>query len=208
LQVIDTGVGISHEIMPMIFEPFFTTKQVGIGTGLGLAVVRGIVTSHNGAITVESQAGEGTTFTVYLPQALDYQLPQVPEQEMAPNGAGKVLFVDDDDAPLRVGKRMLKHLGYDTLATKSSVKALELFKQSPGEYSAVITDLTMPSMSGLELAEAITRIRSDIPILLCTGFDPMLDAERIRAIGIRECIGKPYGLKELGNALARVLRER
>lgn len=207
LRVSDTGVGIPRENMPMIFEPFFTTKRVGIGTGLGLAVVRGIVTSHNGAIVVDSQAGQGTVFTVYLPKAKDVELPPAKRSEQPQSGSGRVLFVDDDEAPLNVGRRMLIHLGYETVATDSSVEALRLFKAAPQEFSAVITDLTMPAMNGLELAEAIHAIRGDIPILLCTGFDPRLDAEYSRERGIRECISKPFGLKDLGDALARVLNE-
>lgn len=205
LRVSDTGIGIGREIMPMIFEPFFTTKRVGIGTGLGLAVVRGIVTSHNGAITVDSQAGQGTVFTVYLPKAKEFEMPPAKRQEQPQSGSGRILFVDDDEAPLNVGRRMLIHLGYETVATNNSQQALELFKQAPQDFSAVITDLTMPGLNGLELAEAINAIRPDIPIILCTGFDPRLDAETTRARGICDCITKPYGLKDLGGALARAL---
>jgi CheY-like chemotaxis protein len=154
---------------------------------------------------VDSQVGQGTAFTVYLPKAEEYDQPQARKQEQLPKGSGKILFVDDDEAPLQVGTRMLNHLGYETVASASALKALELFSAAPGEFSAVLTDLTMPQMTGLELAEAVTRIRPDIPVILCTGYDPQLDARFAREKGIRECIAKPYGLSELGNVLARAL---
>ncbi|MBN2083139.1 PAS domain-containing protein [bacterium] len=205
MSVSDTGCGIPAEIVSKIFEPFFTTKKIGIGTGLGLAVVQGIITNHAGAIVVESEVGQGTTFRLFLPKADQQIIAETKQNDDVVTGSGKVLFVDDDDAPLRVGQRMLRHMGFETVATGSSEEALRIFTDSPYDFSAIITDLTMPGITGLELIEAARAIRPEIPCVLCTGFDPHVDVDRANNLHISELIAKPYGMSELGSALRRAL---
>ena len=158
------------DVLDRIFDPYFTTKEVGEGTGLGLAVTHGILASHDGAITVQSTPGAGTTFEIYLPQ-----IPQSPEPVTSPaaslpHGTGRILFVDDEAVLARVSQSMLARCGYDVVSRTSSIEALEAFRAMPHRFDLVVTDQTMPQMTGEELAQALRRIRPDIPIILCTGF--------------------------------------
>ena len=170
LTVTDTGCGMDSETLAHIFDPYFTTKEVGEGTGLGLSVVHGIVKTHGGTITVESEPGKGTTFHVYFPVIENDAETQEEDEEPLPTGNERILFVDDEQVLLHVAEEMLKQLGYDVVTQKSSVEALELFRAEPDRFDLVITDMTMPKMTGDQLARELMKIRSDIPIILYTGF--------------------------------------
>jgi PAS domain S-box-containing protein len=210
LIIRDTGHGIAPEIKDRIFDPFFTTTGVGEGSGMGLAVVHGIVTSHNGVITVESTPGEGTTCTIYLPQCEgmvgDVGGPE-PSQLLA-HGKGRILFVDDEKTLVRVAQLQLEHLGYEVVAHTASQDALEVFRAAPDEFVLVITDQTMPAMTGKMLVEALRRIRSDIPIILCTGFSHLINDEQAQALGVDAFMMKPMATQELAATIKRVLDRR
>ena len=204
----DTGPGIADETLERIFEPFFTTKEVGQGSGMGLAVVHGIINSHHGAIAVESAPGKGAKFEIYLPQinatATDEDLPE----EAVPNGKGAILFVDDEDALAVWGQEMLTHLGYDVVVRTDSLQALEAFRMEPHRFDLVITDQTMPYMTGEVFAQELRRIRSDIPLILCTGFSHTIDAERAKAQGIDAFLMKPMTACDLARAIQRVMSQQ
>ncbi len=170
LIVRDTGHGIPPEVRDRIFDPFFTTKAVGEGTGMGLAVVHGIITHHDGAILIESQPSQGTTFTIYLPQWMDATVEDRQTDFEIPAGRGHILFVDDEAALTRAGQAMLARLGYSVTAHTDSQKAFACFQATPEAFDLVITDQTMPTMTGEMLSQAIRNLRPDIPIILCTGF--------------------------------------
>jgi CheY-like chemotaxis protein len=191
--------------MVRIFEPFFTTKEVGQGTGIGLAMVHGIVTNHDGAITVQSTPGVGTMFAVYLPcidqNAVGLESVEIP---LTSPGKGTVLFVDDEEALVRAGQSMLESLGYHAVVCQSSLEALQVFQQTPERFAVVITDQTMPQMTGEVLARALRRIRPDLPIILCTGFSHTMDADRAQAAGINAFLLKPLLARDLGAAIQRV----
>lgn len=205
LTIRDTGKGMSPETVERIFEPFFTTKQAGEGTGLGLAVVHGIVHNHGGRITVSSMPEVGTTFTVLFPR-LDVVVPLKPEEVMDwPTGSGKILFVDDEEMLTRWGTQLLSHLGYSVVSTVNPYEALEWFRETPRDFDVVVTDQTMPTMSGDTLARALLDIRQDIPILLCTGFSYTMSAEKAKALGIKAFLMKPVNGKSLAFALREIL---
>ena len=179
IEVKDTGHGIPKSVIDRIFDPFFTTKRPGEGTGMGLAVVHGIVRSLNGAITVSSTPGIGSVFTVYLPVAISVEQ-QTVEKEGAdpPGGREHILFVDDEAPIVEMNGMLLKRLGYKITAVTSSVEALALFSRTPRAFDLVITDVTMPELTGTELSKKLRSIRSDIPIILVTGFSETVNAER------------------------------
>jgi PAS domain S-box-containing protein len=208
LTIRDTGHGIPPEVASRVFEPFFTTKGVGQGTGMGLAVVHGIVTSHGGAIRLQSPPGQGTTCEVYLPR-LDMVVDDTTSRDDSlPLGKGVILFVDDEEAIVRVGQRMLERLGYQAVVCTSSLAALETFRQTPQHFDLVITDQTMPHLTGEALACELRRIRPDIPIMLCTGFSHTIDAEKAQAQGIDAFLMKPLVARDLGLAIQHVLAQR
>jgi CheY-like chemotaxis protein len=210
LRVRDTGHGIPPEVLKRIFDPYFTTKGVGKGTGLGLAVVHGIVKSYGGGIAVSSEVGKGSTFDIYFPSIDEVNSGLgTATAELLPLGVHeRVLLVDDEQAIVEVGKNILEHLGYEVIARTSSVEALELFKVAPERFDLVITDMTMPNMRGDRLAQEILRIRPGIPIILCTGFSESISEERAKALGIRAFVMKPLTMKELANAMRRVLDDQ
>jgi CheY-like chemotaxis protein len=208
LTVRDTGPGMPPEVRERVFEPFFTTKGPGEGTGLGLAVVHGIVASHGGAITVDSAPGQGTTFVVYLPQSTRLPAAVVRLEEPVPRGHECILFVDDEDALARLGQALLAQLGYEVVAYTSSVEALEAFQAAPERFDLVITDQTMPHLTGESLTRALRRIRPDIPIILCTGFSDTMTEERAQALGIEAFCLKPLGIYDLGLTIRQVLGRR
>ncbi len=205
LTVQDTGAGMDQETMKRIFEPFFTTKQVGEGTGMGLAVVYGIVKGLNGDITVESTPGTGATFRVFFPKAEpDVVSEGLPTRERQ-GGRERILFIDDEELLVELGRDMLERLGYSVTALTDSDEALRLFSLDPSRFDLVITDQTMPHLTGLTLARELLVIREDIPIILCTGHSDAVSPKTAEAAGIREFLMKPLIRHELAEAIRRVL---
>jgi signal transduction histidine kinase/ABC-type nitrate/sulfonate/bicarbonate transport system substrate-binding protein/ActR/RegA family two-component response regulator len=207
LIVTDTGIGIDEEIIDVIFEPYFTTKGVGEGTGLGLAMVKGIVEDHGGAITVVNNNGEKTSFTVYLPVTASRQDQKVYIKETLPMGNEKILFVDDEPAIAKMGSRILESLGYAVTSRTSSYEALELFKKKPEVFDLVITDMTMPQMTGDVLASELLRVRADIPIILCTGYSSRISVEYLEALSVKALIYKPLVKADFARTVRKVLDE-
>jgi PAS domain S-box-containing protein len=205
LSVSDTGHGMSDSVRERIFEPYFTTKQVGEGTGLGLAVVHGTVKSLNGAITVESKPEKGSTFTIFLPKSVGMSGVEFEDHEPVPTGVERILLVDDEKSLTNMGKSMLEKLGYTVSTKNSSFEALEHFRKNPGRYDLVITDMTMPGMTGERLAREIMNIRPDMPVILCTGYSELITEESAREIGIREFVMKPLVTRQFANIIRRVL---
>lgn len=204
LSFTDTGAGMDSHTMERIFEPFFTTKEAGRGTGLGLAVVHGIVKASDGAISVYSEPGRGTTFHLYFP-ALSMEAPPAGEAEAAPApGQGqRVLFIDDEKILASLGERFLTRLGYLPTVEMNPEKALERFALEP--FDLVVTDLTMPQMSGLDVVRRIQQAQPGLPVILTTGYSASLDHDRAVALGFRELLIKPYNMEALGAALRRAL---
>ena len=212
LSVSDTGAGIDDLIKDRIFEPFFTTRESG-AAGMGLSVVYGIVKSHQGAITVNSAPGRGSTFAVYFRKLKDAQASATEEHGKSAaaaepaKGKRRILFVDDEEALVEVGKQMLERLGYEVVAEKDSVRALKQFQRDPGKFDLVITDQTMPNMTGIELAKRMMSIKKDIPIILCTGFSEVISSESAKAMGIREFVMKPIIKNEMAETIRRVIAD-
>jgi PAS domain S-box-containing protein len=209
LTVSDTGVGIDEEVMARIFDPFFTTKKPGEGTGLGLSVVYGIVKSYGGAVTAQSEVGKGTDFNVYLPLLTEVEYEQEAKGETPiPGGQERILFVDDEAALVQLTAGILSGLGYEVVGRTSSLEALELFRTRPDWFDLVITDMTMPNMTGSELAQQLMRLRPDIPVILCTGFSEAMTQEKAKTIGVKEFIMKPIVQRQIAEAIRRALDER
>jgi PAS domain S-box-containing protein len=209
MQIKDTGPGIPAENMERIFDPFFTTKGVGEGPGLGLAVVYGIVQDRNGGITVESEEGRGTIFTVYFPASDVGSVEAKTEQKRElPPGTERILFVDDEPMIMKLGQRMLEKQGYTVETRASGTDALECFRQDPHGFDLVVTDMTMPGMRGDRLAEEIMAIRPDIPVILSTGYSKQISNEKAREMGIRAFVMKPLTQHELANTVREVLDEK
>ncbi len=206
LSVRDTGSGIPADSMHRIFEPYFTTKPKGEGTGLGLSVVHGIVKSCGGAIEVHSEPGEGTLFELYFPVFGDREVrrEEAGEEPVYP-GNERILFVDDELAIAQLGQQLLEGMGYEVVTRTSSVEALELFKVKPDLFDLIITDMTMPNMTGVELTREIRRLRPDVPVILCTGFSELISEDGTRALGIREVVMKPVLKNELAAAIRRAI---
>jgi len=209
LCVEDSGSGMDEATLARIFEPFFTTKEVGKGTGLGLALVYGIVTDSAGAIEVTSAPGRGSTFTIYLPRVDAPAL--VADEGDAPVARGhreRVMIVDDEDALLAVTAEVLKKLDYDPVAFADGGAALAAFHAAPQSFDAVVTDEIMPGLTGTELAKSLREQRADLPILLVSGYIGPLMSERAAAAGVSEILKKPVQSRELAAALSRVLVEK
>ncbi len=206
LTVSDTGCGMTPEVMEKIFEPYFTTKGQGKGTGLGLAVVYGIVREHRGEIRVRSEAGKGTTFDIYLPVVADNDASSLVENEPhIATGNERVLVVDDEAAVLRMVRQVLERLGYRVTAHLRSIDALDVFRANPDGFDLVITDMTMPIMTGERLAEEMMRIEPDIPIIICTGFSERINREKAEAIGVKGLLMKPISKFDIGKMVRSVL---
>lgn len=208
LLVSDTGHGIDPAVIDRIFDPFFTTKKPGEGTGLGLSVVYGIVKSYKGAINVYSEPGIGTTFKVYLPRIETSTAIETKSIEPIPGGKEHILFVDDEEMLAEIGRDMVQYLGYTVAARTSSIEALEAFRAQPARYDMVITDMTMPNMTGVELAREIHRVQPDIPIIICTGFSELINEAEARRLGIQKLLMKPLFLKDLALAMRDILDKR
>ena len=210
LRVCDTGCGMAPEILERIFEPFFTTKEVGKGTGMGLAVVHTIVERHKGAITVESKVDKGTTFTILFPERKVSAHIEAPIDEYlsaAGNGKGRILLVEDESTVLRLLTRALEGFGYSVVPMESSTKALMLFLNDPQSFDAVITDLTMPEMTGDVLVRKLLRARPDIGVILCTGYSEKMGREEALGIGVRRYLKKPFSIQALVESVQQVLQE-
>jgi PAS domain S-box-containing protein len=205
LTVEDTGHGMDRRIIDRIFDPYFTTKGPGEGTGLGLAVVHGIVKNHGGAITVNSELGKGTAFHVYLPRLEGDETLEKEGFTSMPRGNETILLVDDEEALVNAVKQMLEHLGYKVTATTNSAEALHLFVQRPEQFDLIVTDYTMPKMTGTDLAREIMQIRSNIPIILCTGFNERISEKSAIEMGISALIMKPVSLRNIGEKVRKVL---
>jgi PAS domain S-box-containing protein len=206
ISVSDTGCGIKREIMDRIFEPYFTTKAVGDGTGLGLSVVHGIVKSHKGAVTVYSEPGKGSTFHVYLPRIESGEpATETEQEELLPHGTERILFVDDEESIVIIARQMLNRLGYSVTTSTDSLEALRVFREQPERFDLVITDMTMPDMTGERLSRELMGIRPDIPIVLCTGFSELITEQKARELGIREFVMKPLTTKEMAIVVRRAL---
>ncbi|MBI5577952.1 MAG: response regulator [Deltaproteobacteria bacterium] len=205
ISVKDTGYGMAPDVIKRIFDPYFTTKEKGVGTGLGLAVVHGIVKKYGGAIKVESELGKGTAFQIYLPKA-DIMAPIKAEHPKSIlGGSERILFVDDEKMLVAVGQQALQHLGYDVVSRTSPIEALELFKAKPDHFDLVITDQTMPGMTGEALARKLLRIRPTLPVIICTGYSQAIDQERAVKIGIKALVMKPILINEMAGAVRKAL---
>jgi PAS domain S-box-containing protein len=207
LLVRDTGTGMAPDIIEKIFDPFFTTKGVGEGTGLGLSVVLGIVRQSNGYIFAESELGKGSVFTVYFPKIVGEFDTDATSDDALPTGSERILFVDDEEALVEMGEEILAELGYEVICRMSSRGALTLVQQDASRFDLVVTDQTMPEMTGIELAEAILTIRPDMPIIMCTGFSHLVNEESAREAGINAFVMKPLTKREIAKTVRRVLDE-
>jgi PAS domain S-box-containing protein len=205
LTVQDTGHGMEPEILERIFEPFFTTKSMGEGTGMGLAVVHGIIANHGGAITVESTPGQGSTFAVYLPRSDSPSTAALPTEEPVVGGNERILFVDDEATLVHLGKVTLQRLGYQVVICTSSSEALETFRAAPYSFHLVITDRTMPILTGEALIHKLRQIRPEIPIILCTGFSHPVTSEQLRALRVDAFLLKPVMADEWARVIRQVL---
>jgi PAS domain S-box-containing protein len=205
LTVSDTGLGIKPRDQERIFDPFFTTKKPGEGTGMGLSVVHGIIKDLDGGIQVYSVPGEGTTFKIYLPQIRRTLESEAKVKKAIPTGTERILFVDDESELVETWVQMLERLGYRVSGQGNSREALELFRLKPDQFDLIITDQTMPQMSGLDLSREFLNIRPDIPIVLCSGFSEMIDPEVIKGAGIKEFLMKPILLGEIAATIRRAL---
>jgi signal transduction histidine kinase/FixJ family two-component response regulator len=209
LSVSDTGCGIAPDMIDRIFDPFFTTKEVGEGTGLGLAVVHGIMKGHDGGITVSSQPGEGTTFHLYFPvfatEAVMCEIAEAP----IPHGRGeRILFVDDETALAEIGKKVLQRLGYVVTTRTSALEALAAVRENPAAFDLVITDLTMPVMDGARLGSQMLQIRPDLLMILTTGYSGLMTIEKVKELGFRDRMNKPSSARILGETVRRVLDQK
>jgi signal transduction histidine kinase/ActR/RegA family two-component response regulator len=210
LSTIDTGTGIPPGIRKRIFEPYFTTKKKGEGTGMGLAMVHGIVHSHGGDITVASKPGSGTTFHVYLPVTEEEPavLPGEHQPQSLQGGNERILFVDDEDALVDVWEKMLTKLGYRVVTGTNCTEALEMFRSDPNRFDLVITDQTMPHMTGIRFTVEIKAIRPDIPVILCTGFSEDIDEENYKTRGVSGFVMKPITREKIARTIRRVLENK
>jgi CheY-like chemotaxis protein len=206
LIVQDTGCGITPQVLDRVFEPYFTTKKINEGTGLGLSVTLGIVSSHNGLIEVQSRSGEGTRFDIYFPLAIRTAAEKpVPTSELPRGDGQRVLVVDDEYFFLDVVREYLEYLGYRVTAFQSSLKALETFKQAPEQVDLLVTDQTMPEMAGVQLIAEIRKAGATLPILLCTGYSEIVTEQSAKHYGINRFLMKPVTISDLAWAVHEAL---
>ncbi len=206
LVIRDTGPGILPGNLERVFDPFFTTKDAGEGSGLGLSVVHGIVLNHGGAVRVDSKVGVGTTFTILLPQLTMTSVQEPSNEKPLTFGNGeRILFVEDEESLAHLGEEILGELGYSVTVVTQSVEALKTFSLAPDQFDLVITDQTMPIMTGESLSKELLRLRPDIPIILCTGYSPNMVPEKAKELGIRAFLWKPLLLHDLSHTIHEVL---
>ena len=207
IKISDTGDGIPPDRIDHVFDPYFTTKETGRGTGMGLATVHGIIKAYNGEIMVESEVGKGTTFTVYLPVSKKRTKAERHSVRALPSGTERILVIDDEPAIAKMAGAMLWRLGYDATWKTNSLEALELFRSRPGAFDLVITDMTMPHMTGDRLAREMMAIRPDLPVILCTGYSTRVSEEKAAELGIKAFVMKPLGKEDLAKTVRNVLDE-
>jgi PAS domain S-box-containing protein len=207
LSIRDTGEGVAPEILSRIFDPFFTTKEVGKGTGLGLSMVYSIVKSCNGSIVCDSELGEGTEFRILFPALEGHVVQENGLTDLISHGKEHILFIDDEEMLAELGQAMLKRLGYHVTTRTNSLDALTIFQNQPDDFDLIITDQTMPGMTGLDLARRILQIRPHMPIILCTGYSTLISEDKGKAAGIKGFAYKPLAKKEIGELIRKVLDE-
>ena len=207
IEVSDTGTGMDKDTIARIFEPYFTTKALGEGTGMGLSVVHGIIKSHGGDITIYSEPGRGSTFHVYLPlmKDVDSKAEEVTSGAPAATGTERILVIDDEDRVVKVEREILETLGYEVTTYTSPLEALEHFRSEPGAYDLLITDMTMPKLTGDRLAKEVLMTRPDMPMILCTGFSELINKEEALKIGFKAFVTKPIIIKNFAQTLRQVL---
>jgi two-component system cell cycle sensor histidine kinase/response regulator CckA len=208
LTISDTGHGMGKEILERVFDPFFTTKKPGEGTGMGLAVVHGIVNGHKGLITVESEPGKGSTFHVYLPRMTTELEADAPEPKPLLRGSERILLIDDEVVQVQTVQYMLERLGYQVTGLSDAMEALRIFRSRPDAFDLVITDQTMPHITGEKLARELFALRPELPVLLCTGYSEIIDEEGAKALGIKEFLMKPYAVGEISEKIRRALKNQ
>ncbi|WP_287125302.1 response regulator [Desulfobacter sp.] len=207
LTVTDTGTGIDPAYMDRLYDPYFTTKDVDQGLGMGLAVVHGIVKKYDGAIKIESNVGRGTTVEVLFPLIEAQMEPKTEKSETLQKGKERILLVDDEPSIVRMITQMLTRCGYEVIGKTSSASALNVFKDAPEQFDLVISDLTMPEISGDQLAQEIKQIRPGMPIILCTGHSNRMDENKAKELGIDAFITKPFSRKNITEAIPKVLHK-
>ncbi len=205
IEVRDSGPGMNQDIIDKIFDPYFTTKEKGEGTGMGLAVVQGIVQSCRGAISVSSQKGEGTTFKIFLPTLQSAQPTTAPSEDIIAGGSEHILFVDDEPPLVDLSKKILERFGYNVTIRTSSIEAFELFRRQPHDFDLVITDMTMPHMTGDSLSQQMMAIRPDIPVIICTGYSEKITPGLLERLKIKALILKPIISKKMLLTVRQVL---
>ena len=207
ITVKDTGPGINPRIIGRIFDPYFTTKGLGKGSGMGLAVVHGIVKNHQGAIFVDSRPGQGAVFTILFPMVAEKPVIEARATAEIPYGTETILFVDDEEFIVNMMQKLLERLGYSVETRLNPVETLELFQSKPHRFDLVITDMTMPRMNGVELLRELKKVRCDIPVIICTGHSPLIDEKRAREMGVAAFIMKPAAVHDIAVIIRRVLDE-
>lgn len=210
LTVSDTGHGMTRAVMDRVFDPYFTTKPVGEGTGMGLSIIHGIIENHGGAVTVSSELGKGATFRVLLPVIQSLESSTVESEKMRPvpgNKNERILLVDDELPLVRLWYQALQRIGYLVASRTTGIEALELFTKDPDYFDLIITDQVMLHMTGTELADAILKIRPDIPIIICTTYHELLTSGQAKAMGIREVVAKPISSSDLSRLVRTILDE-
>ena len=207
MTIRDTGHGMPKEVADRIFDPYFTTKEKGEGTGLGLAIVQTIIQNHKGFIRVQSEPGVGTAFHLYFPHALAgaQAHPSGFLPEPIPGGSEKILVVDDEEDIVLIIRNMLARLGYQVTIHLESRAALEDFEQNPGDFDAIVSDVTMPEMTGDILAACIKKIRPDIPVILCTGYNELITSDTVGRFGGDGLLKKPVSMRDLAVTLRKLL---
>jgi CheY-like chemotaxis protein/two-component sensor histidine kinase len=206
LSVSDNGCGIDPAIMDKIFEPYFTTRPREEGSGLGLAVVYGTVKAYGGDIKIDSEVGKGTAIQIYLPLTEKTEKASLPEPEVAhPTGNERILFVDDEEMVVHIANLMLERLGYQVTSHTDSAEALEAFRADPGAYDLVISDMTMPKMTGDRLAAELLKIRPGLPVIICTGYSERMGQGEIEAIGVRGFLKKPISISDISRKVRDIL---
>ena len=214
LSISDTGHGMDTKTMQRIFEPYFTTKEVGKGSGIGLAVIHGIIQDSKGFVRVVSTPGQGSTFHVYLPlleensAAEDDQVALQKNEKSLPQENGRIILVDDEELLVWVNKRRLEYPGYTVTATTDSEEALEKIRAHPEQFDLLITDQTMPNMSGVELTREVHKIKPDMPVIMSTGYSDLVTKEEALKMGISKYVVKPIQGDELIDAVREVLGKK